>query len=91
MAHASDEELSATEREIIRKAKPKIASWNPEFIRDLSEKVYRARLEDDCRGNTDRMLEKDADGGKKLRGRANFYDSLSRIYLELLGFKPPAE
>ena len=46
--------------------KEKIPTWNPEFIRDLSEKVYRARLEDDCKGNTDRMLAKDDDGGKKL-------------------------
>ncbi len=71
--------------------RPKIPTWNPEFIRDLSEKVYRVRLEDECKGNTDRMLEKDDDGGKKLRNRAGFYDSLSRVYLDLLGFKPPAE
>ncbi len=71
--------------------RPKIPTWNPEFIRDLSEKVYRAKLEDDCKGNTDRMLEKDDDDGKKLRNRAGFYDSLSRVYLDLLGFKPPAE
>ena len=66
--------------------KVKRPTWNPEFIRDLSEKVYRASLEGD---DLQRMLEKDADGGVKLRGRAQYYDKLSRIYLDLLGFKPP--
>lgn len=68
--------------------KPKIPTWNLEFIRDLSEKVYRVMLGDD---DTKRMIEKDEDGGKKLRSRAGSYDKLSRTYLEMLGFKPPAE
>lgn len=68
--------------------RPKIPTWNPEFIRDLSERVYRNELGED---DTRRMIEKDGDGGKKLRGRAEFYDKLSRVYLEILGMKPPAE
>ncbi len=68
--------------------KPKIPTWNPEFIRDLSEKVYRRNLGDD---DVRRMIEKDGDGGKKLRGRAAAYDNLSRTYLDVLGFTPPSE
>lgn len=67
--------------------KPKIPTWNPEFIRDLSEKVYRESLGE---YDTARMIEKDGDGGKALRSRASCYDKLSRTYLDLLGFKPPA-
>lgn len=68
--------------------KPKIPTWNPEFIRDLSEKIYRESLgETDARS----MIEKDEDNGEKLRGRASSYDKLSRLYLDALGFKPPAE
>jgi len=68
--------------------KQKVPTWNPEFIRDLSERVYRQNLgADDVR----RMIEKDGDSGQKLRGRAMAYDKLSRTYLELLGFTPPAE
>lgn len=59
-----------------------------EFIRDISEKVYRRRLEDDCPGNTERMLEKDNDAGKKLRNRSGSYDKLTRAYLEVLGIMP---
>lgn len=42
----------------------------------------------DRAGNVDRMIAKDEDGGKKLRGRAGQYDPLTRAYLEVLGFKP---
>lgn len=66
--------------------KVKIPTWNPEFIRDLSEKVYRESLGAD---DTARMIEKDKDSGEKLRARAACYDKLSRTYLDLLGFKPP--
>ena len=57
----------------------------PEQIRDISEKVYRQRLEDSCKGDTQRMLDKDADGGVKLRSRAASYDRLTRCYLKALG------
>ncbi len=68
--------------------KPKIPTWNPEFIRDLSEKVYRENLGP---SDTVSMIEKDKDDGQKLRARAACYDKLSRTYLDLLGFKPPVE
>lgn len=48
-------------------------NYTPEQVDDLCEAVYKIRLEDDCKGNVQRMLDKDADGGKKLRGRSRFY------------------
>jgi len=50
-------------------------------IRDISERVYRARLGDD---DVRRMIEKDRDEGQKLRGRAGSYDSLTRAYIAAL-------
>jgi hypothetical protein len=72
-----------------REPKP---TFDPEYIRDLSEKVYRIRLEQECEGNVSRMLAKDAekdpaDNGKKLRNRAGQYDSITRAYLDVLGFQ----
>lgn len=60
----------------------------PDQIRDISVEVYKRRLEDSCRGDTERMLKKDAekdpnDNGKKLRGRAACYDPLTRHYVDL--------
>jgi hypothetical protein len=73
-----------------REPKP---TFDPEYIRDLSEKVYCQLLELDCPGNVARMLKKDAeedpdDGGKKLRSRAAYYDRLTRTYLKVLGIEP---
>lgn len=69
-----------------RERKP---TFDPEYIRDISEAIYRARLEQDCRGNVDRMIEEDEDCGEKLRNRAGQYDPLTRLYLAALGFEPP--
>ena len=59
---------------------PRVPEFDPEFVRDVSEAVYRDRLGDDLAG----MLEKDGDGGKKLRARAASYDSLTRCYLRAI-------
>jgi hypothetical protein len=56
----------------------------PEHVRDISEAVYRARLEDNKAGAVERMLEKDGDGGTLLRSRAGSYDVLTRAYLRVL-------
>jgi hypothetical protein len=72
-----------------QKAPPK-PTFDPAYIRDLSEKVYRLRLEQDCDGNVERMIAKDEDGGEKLRNRAGAYDPLTRAYLKVLGFEPAA-
>lgn len=75
----------------MRKPPPPKPSFDPEYVRDISEKVYRLRLEQDGPGNVARMLDKDADDGAKLRNRAASYDVLTRAYLKVLGFEPPAE
>ena len=64
-------------------AKPKKPAFDPEYILDISEAVYRLELERECPTNTERMLAKDNDGGKKLRNRAKFYNSLTRSYQRL--------
>ena len=63
-------------------------TFDPTYIRDISERVYRLRLEQDCHGNVERMIAKDEDGGQKLRNRASAYDPLTRAYLKTLGFEP---
>jgi hypothetical protein len=70
-----------------RESKP---TFDPEYIRDISEKTYRLRLEQDSPGNVERMITKDEDQGQKLRNRAGAYDPLTRAYLKVLGFEPPA-
>lgn len=71
-----------------RAAREKRPTFDPEWIRDVSEAVYRLRLEQDAPGNIDRMIEKDEDQGERLRGRAAAYDPLTRAYLKVLGFEP---
>jgi hypothetical protein len=68
-----------------------MTTLDPEYVRDISERVYRIRLEQDCAGNVERMIAKDEDDGKKLRSRARAYDSLTRVYLEALGLNPAGE
>lgn len=62
------------------KPKGRTADFDATFIRDVSEAIYRQRLEDSCKGAVDRMLAEDNDGGHKLRNRASSYDVLSRAY-----------
>lgn len=66
--------------------KPK--TFDPAYIRDLSERVYRARLEQACAGDSARMIKKDGDDGAKLRNRAAAYDPLTRVYLAALDIRP---
>lgn len=65
------------ERRPIRK--PVIEGDYP--ITDISVEVYKRRLGED---SLRRMLADDNDDGKKLRGRAEQYDSLTRDYLRVL-------
>lgn len=69
-------------------SKERKPTFDPEHIRNISEVVYRHELGED---DTRRMLEKDNDGGKKLRNRAAAYDGLTRSYLKALGFTPVTE
>lgn len=58
-----------------------------EEIRDISVEVYKLRLDSSWnrgKGAVERMLEKDNDGGVKLRERAGAYDALTRAYLAVL-------
>lgn len=55
--------------------------FDPVMVRDISEAVYRERLGADSVKN---MLEKDGDGGTKLRERAGSYDGLTRAYLRAI-------
>lgn len=54
---------------------------SPVKIRDISVEVYKKMLD---RGDLERMLAKDDDGGKKLRSRAGIYDNAVRATLEVL-------
>lgn len=56
--------------------------FDPERVRDISEAVYRERLGS---GEVAAMIEKDGDGGKRLRSRAGSYDVLTRVYLRVIG------
>jgi len=67
------------------RTQPKKATFDPEYIRDLSEAVYRDQLGAE---DTARMIEKDKDLGNKLRNRAGAYDSLTRSYLKAMNIKP---
>jgi hypothetical protein len=60
--------------------------WTPEEVRDISEAVYKKRLEDSNKpaGAVARMIADDKDNGEKLRNRAGAYDPLTRAYLEIL-------
>lgn len=70
-------------------AREKSPTFKPEYIRDLSERVYRARLIQDSGAGADaRMIEKDGDDGRKLRSRASAYDPLTRAYLGAFGVRP---
>lgn len=59
--------------------------FDPEMVRDLSEKVYRDLMDrDNGEGTVARMIKKDGDNGEKMRGRASSYDRLTRAYLRAL-------
>ena len=65
------------------KPKGREQEFDPTFIRDVSEAIYRQRLEDASGGGdgaVQRMIERDGDQGQKLRNRAGSYDSISRAY-----------
>lgn len=63
---------------------PRTVEFPKDLVRDISERVYRIRLEQDCKGNVERMIAKDKDNGEKLRNRSESYDSLTRTYLHVI-------
>lgn len=63
-------------------------TFSPDYIRDLSEKVYRDRL---GVAQVASMIRDDKDSGEKLRGRAASYDPLTRCFLKAIGIEPGAD
>lgn len=62
------------------RGRPK-AAHDPQYVADICEAVYKKLLGP---GGAERMLEKDADGGKKLRGRSLAYRHIVIAVLEEL-------
>ena len=74
-----------------KKAPEKEPVHSLEFIRDVSEQVYRIRLNEPSGGGNgavERMIAQDKDQGQKLRGRAAIYDPIIRVALDVLKIKP---
>ena len=59
-------------------------TYSHDFVRDISEVIYREGLEKACSGDVAKMIAKDGDNGEKLRVRAGFYDGLTHSYLKAL-------
>ena len=64
-------------------------------IEDIVDVVYRIRLEDDCKTNVERMLEKDReadpdDNGQKLRNRSKTYRGAVIATLQAIGLIEPS-
>ena len=75
----------------------KLEKHTPEQVRDISEAVYRKKLDHECGEGTAKMTDDDIangvmrpDGKPKIsiRDRAAAYDKITRVYLEVLGIKP---
>lgn len=64
-------------------------------IEDIVDVVYRIRLEDDCKTNVERMLQKDReanpdDNGKKLRNRSRSRRGIVIATLQAVGLIEPS-
>lgn len=77
----------------------KPAKHSPDAVRDISEKLYRKKLDSECGVGTAKMTDDDIahgvmghDGKPKqsIRDRAGAYDKLTRLYLDILGIEPSA-
>ena len=69
------------------------AKYDPEYVRDISERLYRKKLDAECGENTARMTDDDIANGVlgpngkpkiPIRERAAAYDKLTRLYLDEL-------
>lgn len=64
-------------------------TFSPEHIRDISEKVYRIRLDDSSGGGEGAVARLTAKHGEGyIRRNAAFYDTLTRAYLKAMGIEP---
>lgn len=60
---------------------------DPEHVRDISERIYRKKLDSECGAGTAKMTDDAIANGDKcmtIRARAAGYDKLTRLYLEEL-------
>lgn len=69
----------------------------PESVRDISEALYRKKLDSECGKDTAKMTDDDIANGvlgpngkpkMSIRDRAGTYDKLTRLYLDVLGIEP---
>jgi predicted TPR repeat methyltransferase len=75
-------------------------SVSPEHVRDISEAVYRRKLDLECGKGTAKRTDDDVAAGipgpngkprMSIRARAEAYDKLTRHYLAILGDKNAAD
>ena len=66
---------------------------DPQYVRDISERIYRKKLDAECGDGTAAMTDADIAAGKvgrdgkpimSIRTRAGAYDKLTRLYLSEL-------
>lgn len=78
-------------------AKPRHSA---EFVRDVSERLYRKKLDSECGKGTAAMTDEDIANGvmgpngkpkMSIRDRAGAYDKLTRLYLDELGIEPSSD
>lgn len=67
-----------------RKAPPRPLAYDDAMLGRICERVYRDRLGEDAQ----RMIEKDADGGVKLRRRAMTYAPIVKATLDAMLAEP---
>jgi hypothetical protein len=70
-----------------------MAKFDPDHVRDISERIYRKKLDSECGAGTAKMTDDMIANGEKghdgktpmsIRARAGAYDKLTRLYLEEL-------
>jgi hypothetical protein len=75
----------------------KPTTYDPEFVRDISERVYRLKLDSECGKDTAKRTDDDIANGvmgpngkpkMSIRARAEAYDKITRVYLRVLEIEP---
>lgn len=74
-----------------------ITKHSPEAVRDISERLYRRKLDTECGKGTAKMTDDDIANGvighdgkpkQSIRDRAGAYDKLTRLYLDVMEIEP---
>jgi hypothetical protein len=74
----------------MKKGEKHVPEFDPVLVRDISEAVYKDRVDDGGHKKYKdhlAMIAKDGDNGEKLRERAGSYDPLTVTYLRALKAK----